>query len=115
MRLRDIGKPWFSWADLKAIVMRAFSDPMSELHRKLNPDWRLQTPEVRLLSEIATIQSSSRYWQVAKILNGQDVPQTYWETRYGLPAEEVDEVDNAAESADAAARARAVANEIMAG
>lgn len=95
--------------------MRAYADPTSELHRKLNPNWRLEAPEVRLLAEIATIQSSSRYLQVMQIMQGGDVPEQYWPARYGIPADDEAAPSQVTDSADADERARAVRNEIMAG
>lgn len=109
--MRDLGKPWFSWADLKVIVLRAYSDPTFELFRKLNDNWRFEDPATYLLSEIAEIESSRRFFEAAQLMGGyEEVPNEYWPAEY-RPRVEPEVVVEPDTSSD---RARKVADEIRA-
>ncbi|RPA64922.1 hypothetical protein EF294_07510 [Gordonia oryzae] len=84
MRLRDLGKPWFAWADLRAIVRRANTDPRMELHRAVDPNWQWNDPTTRLLGEIATVQSERRYFAMSQLFESpDDIPKMYWMAIYG--------------------------------
>jgi len=90
-------------------VNRAYSDWTMELHRKLNPDWRFSDPTAFLLAEIATIESSRRYFELAGRMGSDEVPQEYWPARYGPKAsvEPQPEVQDTSKALDAATDLRA--------
>ncbi|WAB10580.1 tail assembly chaperone [Gordonia phage Ecliptus] len=90
LRLRDLGKPWFSWTDLRALEKRARTDWTMELFRSRNPEtWLWADPKTMLFAEVATTASDLRYFAAFNLgWPDGEVPERYWPSRYGPPRNE---------------------------
>lgn len=89
---------------------RAYADPSSELHRKLNPEWRFSDTSAFLLAELATITSSLRYFTLVRVMD--DVPEAYWPAVYGPRTPEDSPPEDQPEGPSSDDQVRAGADEI---